>query len=526
MKNRSKSTVIENLWFLTAILLLNLCVMGGVGYWNSSRLSIILNEISETQLPAIQTMTLADMIHDAIRATAFHAIVIGRSGSAGEKDEVRAEAKEFEDKINGYLLTLSKLNLSTDAQNALIPARTKIGDYVALSRTIIDFSLAGQTEKAMAALPRFQEKFGELETDLGKLGDLIKNDAAQVTQKARGLTERSNLIGWLVMASGIAIGAISAVLIIINLKPRLKGIIDQMSVETDHIVEVSTLMNASATRLTSATHLQAGALQQITASVEQMVAMQEHIANDLGSLEKSSRSNLDSAVQGKTAIDRMKLAMNTIQSTNGEVIARIEDSNEKSRHIISLMSVINNKTKVIDEIVLQTKILSFNAAVEAARAGESGKGFAVVAEEMGNLARLSGKAASEISAILDSSMNKVNEIVLENESTLLQHVKESHQRIVEGNRVTDTCELALEQIHQQSLKVSQVISNISVSIREQKNGTEEISKSIGALDNSSKENSKTSESTSELSNQLLDNSNSLEEISNELVTLTLGKKSA
>ena len=35
---------------------------------------------------------------------------------------------------------------------------------------------------------------------------------------------------------------------------------------------------------------------------------------------------------------------------------------------------------VINDIVFQTKLLSFNASVEAARAGESGKGFAVVAE--------------------------------------------------------------------------------------------------------------------------------------------------
>ncbi|MBC7465119.1 MAG: hypothetical protein H7256_03945 [Bdellovibrio sp.] len=50
------------------------------------------------------------------------------------------------------------------------------------------------------------------------------------------------------------------------------------------------------------------------------------------------------------------------------------------------MEEIGNKTKVINDIVFQTKLLSFNASVEAARAGEHGKGFAVVAEEVGKLA--------------------------------------------------------------------------------------------------------------------------------------------
>ena len=60
------------------------------------------------------------------------------------------------------------------------------------------------------------------------------------------------------------------------------------------------------------------------------------------------------------------------------------------------MEQIKDKVNIINDIVFQTKLLSFNASVEAARAGENGKGFAVVAEEVGNLASVSGKAANEI----------------------------------------------------------------------------------------------------------------------------------
>ncbi len=56
---------------------------------------------------------------------------------------------------------------------------------------------------------------------------------------------------------------------------------------------------------------------------------------------------------------------------------------------------IGDKTKVINDIVFQTKRLSFNASVEAARAGEHGKGFAVVAEEVGNLAQMSKDKVQE-----------------------------------------------------------------------------------------------------------------------------------
>jgi methyl-accepting chemotaxis protein len=76
---------------------------------------------------------------------------------------------------------------------------------------------------------------------------------------------------------------------------------------------------------------------------------------------------------------------------------QINYSNEQMSEIVKVIQEIETKTKVINDIVFQTKLLSFNASVEAARAGEQGKGFAVVAEEVGNLAQMSGNAAKEIS---------------------------------------------------------------------------------------------------------------------------------
>ncbi|MBC7659266.1 MAG: hypothetical protein H7249_06115 [Chitinophagaceae bacterium] len=50
--------------------------------------------------------------------------------------------------------------------------------------------------------------------------------------------------------------------------------------------------------------------------------------------------------------------------------------------MVSVINEIVDKTRVINAIVFQTQLLSFDASVEAARAGERGKGFAVVAEKV------------------------------------------------------------------------------------------------------------------------------------------------
>jgi methyl-accepting chemotaxis protein len=77
-------------------------------------------------------------------------------------------------------------------------------------------------------------------------------------------------------------------------------------------------------------------------------------------------------------------------------IQELKENLSRISEVFKIVQEIAEKTNVINDIVFQTKLLSFNASVEAARAGEHGKGFAVVSEEIGKLAASSGKASVEI----------------------------------------------------------------------------------------------------------------------------------
>lgn len=79
--------------------------------------------------------------------------------------------------------------------------------------------------------------------------------------------------------------------------------------------------------------------------------------------------------------------------------------------LLGFFKEIEGKANVINDIVFQTKLLSFNASVEAARAGEHGRGFSVVAEEVGKLAQMSGHAAKEINSLLSSGMERSQSII-------------------------------------------------------------------------------------------------------------------
>src|SRR3954468_23516662 len=110
----------------------------------------------------------------------------------------------------------------------------------------------------------------------------------------------------------------------------------------------------------------------------------------------------ESALKASQQADERLKTVQRLQSA----MAAIKESNDLLNDLKTSFQAIQNKTRVINDIVFKTKLLSFNASIEAARAGQYGKGFSVVAEEVGRLAQTSGKAAKEIEALLSESRKK------------------------------------------------------------------------------------------------------------------------
>lgn len=74
-----------------------------------------------------------------------------------------------------------------------------------------------------------------------------------------------------------------------------------------------------------------------------------------------------------------------------------------------MVDEINKSIEIIDNIVVQTNILSLNASVEAVSAGDAGKGFSVVASEVRNLASQSSNASNEIKKIVNKAKDRADE---------------------------------------------------------------------------------------------------------------------
>lgn len=110
---------------------------------------------------------------------------------------------------------------------------------------------------------------------------------------------------------------------------------------------------------------------------------------------------------------------NTINNTN-EIAGASEKLAENLDKIRGNAAMINgmveNTTEIINKIQGNSRrsdILALNAAIEAARAGDAGRGFGVVADEMGKLAKMSGESARNISNILDSMKERLQNMSMD-----------------------------------------------------------------------------------------------------------------
>ncbi|MBX9767846.1 MAG: methyl-accepting chemotaxis protein, partial [Bdellovibrionales bacterium] len=283
---------------------------------------------------------------------------------------------------------------------------------------------------------------------------------------------------------------------------HLKGIASSLDRTSKELGQASQKSAQTSGSLSESSTEQASSIQETMASAEEISAMVNQNADSAVKALQIVTQNQKSSEEGTRSIGEMTIAIKEIREANGQILQQMETSNREFAEIVKIISEIGEKTNVINEIVFQTKLLSFNASVEAARAGEHGKGFAVVAEEVGNLAQMSGNAAKEITDMLSDSIRKVNGIV-ENTRTRVDGLIEiGKDKIATGQATAEKCKFALEKIGENATAISQMISEIANASKEQAQGVSEINKAIGQMDQVTQQNSVSAQESADQAGQL------------------------
>ena len=335
-------------------------------------------------------------------------------------------------------------------------------------------------------------------------------------------TETRNAMMILLAAVLIVAANLFAYFVVNSAARTLEVILKNLSAESERLRESSTEIGGASLTLANASTEQASALQETAASLEETSAMIKRTAESALQSRQVSAQGIEVATSGKESIIAVETAISDIDNSNNVIMQQINESNVKIAEIVKLIRAIGDKTKVINDIVFQTKLLSFNASVEAARAGEHGKGFAVVAAEIGNLAQMSGKAADEISSMLDNSVRTVESTVGDMKTRVETLVEQGKSKIESGVEVTKQCRRVFEDIVGKVNEISSRIEEITTASQEQSQGVNEITRAMHELDKVTHTNTQSSQVASNTASNLSNQAQNLTQLVGSLEAIVWG----
>ncbi len=230
-----------------------------------------------------------------------------------------------------------------------------------------------------------------------------------------------------------------------DMTESLTHIVGRVRLGTDSMATATSQIAAGNLDLSSRTEEQASALEQTSASMQEIAGTVKQNFESGQHANRLAESASEVAVKGGAVV--------------GQVVQTMEAINASSRRIADIIGV-------IDGIAFQTNILALNAAVEAARAGEQGRGFAVVASEVRNLAGRSATAAKEIKGLITDSVSNVTE----------------------GCKLVEQAGSTMDEIVVHVRRVADLMREITEASQDQTSGIEQISQAVGQMDQVTQQN--------------------------------------
>lgn len=319
--------------------------------------------------------------------------------------------------------------------------------------------------EAISAAAAYNDMTGRRDAESGKAAVVVAKRSFQTAVFASVII--AALLAWLTLGAT---------------RRTLKSVSSDLNRGAMQTAATASQVAISSHSLSTGASEQAAAVEETSASLEEMLSMVRTTADNAQKAKQLASEARTLAESGQVTVTAMLEAMGQIGNA-GQDVAKI--------------------VKNIDEIAFQTNILALNAAVEAARAGEAGAGFAVVADEVRSLAQRSAAAARETAEKIDAAIASTRR----------------------GRQCSAEVERSLVEISEKVVATDQVVGEIATAAREQAQGITQIGSAITQIDRISQSNSATAEQSASAAEELNQQAEALRDSVNQLQQLAGGSTS-
>lgn len=510
----------RKVWAILSLLIVAFVVSVFLSLNSMGKIRDDLNEITTKNVKRDQ---LTSAIQDSQRV-----LTISTFEQMLEPDvaKMAANQKRFENELVDLKKSMGEYDslASEKGRGFLKNYEAALDKWVAIAVKSHELTLKHQNKEAYEMIVSADAERLDMRKYVQEMNKLTAEQLAEKSANANSMASQSIFMTLIISTVSIAVSIAIAFFALRAVTTAINNVVKNLFDSSLQVSSAAGQIASSAEELSQASSEQAASLEETAASIEEMNSMVSKNSDNANSTAKTSGVSQQKASEGKVVVEKMIYSMDEINKSNSLIMDQVNYSNNRIAEIVKVIEEIGNKTKVINDIVFQTKLLSFNASVEAARAGEHGKGFAVVAEEVGNLAAMSGSAAKEITTLLDESIHKVNEIVSETKTKVEKLIVEGKGIVESGGVVARQCGDVLEEIVSNVASVSHMASEIAIASEEQSRGVAEITKAMGQLDQATQQNAATSEECASAAEQLSAQAESLKKSVGQLVLTINGGK--
>ena len=513
---------------LIATSLLTALIVSLVSYVGNQRMASAVSD-NAVSMSALRNHMEADMMHDALRADVYSAMLVGLGKSNGTADEVRRSVEEHAAHFRDVLGENLKLPLDATIRAALEQIKPSLDTYINAGERIVGLAL-DNPDTAQHELGTFSAAFSQLEEQMASLSELIETSTRQTSQGTEAAIRNANIALGIVLIASLLLLLVQGRWVILSITGPLKtasriaesiahGNLSEPIAEPSGKDEASALIRTLATmqrdlremidvvrrnahgvsgmseQLSHGCHRVADSSQQQSTAAGTMAAAASQMTASIEEITRHAERALSMASQAESLAKNGGQVIHQVVSDMDDIARSAQQSAQVIRTLDHESEGIFNIIQVIKSIADQTNLLALNAAIEAARAGEQGRGFAVVADEVRSLAARTSASTQEIAAMVARIQNSTREAVSSMEAGVAQ--------VDKGMAVTADVERAIREILDATLNTTQLVNDITRTIGEQSQASNEIAHQVEMIAGMSEGNSKvigeTANTTDELS---------------------------